>query len=625
MCGNEKENGTGGRSKRQREDIRATFPLHSREQQINSSSSQHEKSNNMPGQQVDPAATFSGGNNSSNSLNSGSQVGRTNSPGLGAFTTDGSFPSSEFKQENQVTVSCEGPSSGGQSSASLLNGAGQPGQSTAKFGTYLEQQLSDFERVFEGYKKAAEEKRTSDVLANVTSQGQEVSGKQRPNLVTSQEVEQNQRLQVTSLPIQLASQQAGPPRLQEFAHESSLSSTPSRTQSVPFIVGEGHGQTHTQYRSEHVHLMEERQEIVQKTSFQPSPYSTGAKFCTVSQLPSEQLQEYQVLNQTAMHNQNDPILYQRTLQTHSSQQSLYSFRQQQNMSPKLSHPPLEEQLRSSYPQFQNPQVVPSSQARASAPQVGPMSTQDMPRLSGPMYPSPTQQQQQQQHYQRQQSVPSLPRQSFTSTEPLQQQMQVFQTSDQHRFSHTQQGIPTSYHYQRRNSFPIYQRSNMQPLSSFVQGSQAAHSGQINPLASPLQIPGSKYGPTIPVSVSSRIQTGLHHGGRPNTELPSSSHAASSGFFKGQRLDPAASAQQASHAGRKVGNDAVYPYHNINPSIAARPTSAARYPSFSPLGSLIKTPSFTSLLEQSAVHPGNLETTYTGSIPNLDLLGEILGP
>ena len=51
---------------------------------------------------------------------------------------------------------------------------------------------------------------------------------------------------------------------------------------------------------------------------------------------------------------------------------------------------------------------------------------------------------------------------------------------------------------------------------------------------------------------------------------------------------------------------------------------AQFSGYSPLNALDKAPSFTSLLEQSAINQGNLETTYTGSIPNLDLLGEILG-
>ena len=48
---------------------------------------------------------------------------------------------------------------------------------------------------------------------------------------------------------------------------------------------------------------------------------------------------------------------------------------------------------------------------------------------------------------------------------------------------------------------------------------------------------------------------------------------------------------------------------------------AQFSAYLPLNALDKAQSLTSLLEQSAINKGNLETTYTGSIPNLDLLGD----
>jgi hypothetical protein len=92
-------------------------------------------------------------------------------------------------------------------------------------------------------------------------------------------------------------------------------------------------------------------------------------------------------------------------------------------------------------------------------------------------------------------------------------------------------------------------------------------------------------------------------------------------------------------GQNVSQDMKYSTRNeipkatrgqtFNDSLALNdPTSASssdsHYNPFSPLGPLEKAPSFASLLEQSSGSLNNLETTYTGSIPNLDLLGEIIG-
>ena len=610
MCANEKESsGTDCRSKRQRDDISAAFPLHSGEQQINSSSSQHENSGGIPGQPADSSMSFAGGGGTPSSyvhVDPGSVV-TTTSPGLGGFPADGSsLQSTDFKQENQVTsVSCDEQTSAGQSNSCSNEAGGQSGQSPSKYaGTYLAQELSDFERVFQGYKKAAEEKRTSDALTLNINQGQE-NGTAARKIATGPDAEQNQRMP-NSQAVHLTNRQ--PQRLQDFTHEPSLALTSPVTQGRTAMFGDG--QAHSQY-SEHQQAMDDHQDIARRPPFQTDLFSP---FGNTSQLLPENVQGYPVANQPMPRSQNDSHLFQRT--SHNSQQNMYSFSQQQGMSSKLSHPPLKGQHRASFPPFQNTQGLSPSMGRAGAASGGPMSAQDLPRLPGAMYTSS--QLQQKPIFQRQQSVPSGPRQPFLGVEPLQQDIQPFPTSDQHLLPNAP-GLQASYHYQRRNSYPLYQRNSM-PIRGFPQNSQ-----QMNSPTNGFQNSVPKFGPPVSMPSGPRLQpVNPYQGVRASADISHPSHAFSSAIYNSQsRQDIVTSLPQVTHAGRKPNPGSVYPYHG-NSSTSVRSAVDTGQSSLV-TGSLVKAPSFASLLEQSPVNQGNLGTTYTGSIPNLELLTEILGP
>lgn len=300
-------------------------------------------------------------------------------------------------------------------------------------------------------------------------------------------------------------------------------------------------------------------------------------------------------------------------------QPFYGF--QQDSLPKLTHMPSQVQQLFTH-KFQSQPVISSSSQVAGL--RGPVSSHDMTRYTIPR--SQTQ-------YQRQKSMPPLQNQPYSNSDSQYQQQVGSYQGDLSGFSDQ----TNTYHYQRRNSFPIYHRTNSQPQENFSRGMQhTLGSNQASLLRGVLQTPSQNVvddrdsylmNSNMSFSSSSSPQTvpllprrTPSSNGDLNTVAPGSQH--SSMMYRGSIQQ-----QQQSDSVLQQGSEfqtSSVPLREMTERYSSVTEGDAQYGGIPPLSSLDKAPSFTSLLEQSAINQGNLETTYTGSIPNLDLLGELLG-
>lgn len=300
-------------------------------------------------------------------------------------------------------------------------------------------------------------------------------------------------------------------------------------------------------------------------------------------------------------------------------QPFYGF--QQDGLPKLTHMPSQVQQLYSR-KFQSQPVISSSSQVAGL--RGPVSSHDVGRYTMPR--SQTQ-------FQRQKSMPPLQNQPYSNSDSQYQPQVGSYQGDLSGFSDQ----TNTYHYQRRNSFPIYHRTNSQPQENFSHGMQhTLGSSQASLLRGVLQTPSQNVvddresylmNSNMRFSSSSSVQTVPLLTRRPpssngdlNSAAPRSQH--SSMMYRGSIHQ-----QQQSDSVLQQGSEfqtSSVPLREMTERYSSVREGDAQYAGISPLSSLDKAPSFTSLLEQSAINQGNLETTYTGSIPNLDLLGELLG-
>ena len=380
------------------------------------------------------------------------------------------------------------------------------------------------------------------------------------------------------------------------------------------------------------------------------PYSTGKYPEGMSVIPNDQ--------QQMLHDPSHPrqfeLQYQRALSSQSQlqqqqqqqQQSFYGFPQDSLPSSKLTHMP--SQVQQLYSQrFPNQPGLPTSQGAGL---VRPTPSHDLARYNA----TPRSQTQ----YQRQSSMPPLQAHAFLNSDSqYQQQVGGFQ-GDQTGFSNPVD-LTSTYHYQRRNSFPIYHRVMGQPSETFSHGMHHnLGSSQASLLRGVLQnssqsIPGDRDSflvnsnmglPSSTTMQTVTMQTVPLLTGRPpsangdlNPGVPRSQH--SSIMYRGNVPHQQQSASVLQQGGkfqtsntRKIPPESSYsvltgtsvPLRDTSERHSSAASSDAHFSAYSPLNALDKAPSFTSLLEQSAINQGNLETTYTGSIPNLDLLGELLG-
>ena len=330
---------------------------------------------------------------------------------------------------------------------------------------------------------------------------------------------------------------------------------------------------------------------------------------------------------------------------HAAQYSIGSTGQQApSLLSKLSHLP--SQVQQLYSQkFSSQPVVPTTQGTRL---VTPLTSPDLARYSISRS---------QPQYQRQTSMPPLQSQAFLNSD-TQYQCQVagFQ-EDQPRFSSPVADPSTVYHYQRRNSFPIYHRNNTQTQGNLSHGMQQnLGSSQASLLRGVLQNPSQNMNPpdrdsflmnpNLNMSLQSTIQSSSVLTGRSpttngdlNPGIPRSQHSSvmyrnnapvksTSLLQQGGKFQGTSNARKGTLDGNmSVLTPTSVALGDMNERQSSLASCDAQFSAYSPLNALDKAPSFTSLLEQFAINQGNLETTYTESnqnYANLDLLGEILG-
>lgn len=547
-------------------------------------------------------------------------IGSESYASRGQGLSSSSFATPDFKQEKAVIGSCDEPTHSNNGSGAVVNGlpAGEE---------YIRQELIHFENVIKRFNEDSTPATPQPIYhQTVTDRASMSSVDDNRNQVpeTQQGSHHPQSLQ-----------------LKEIARKSQLAHA---QQVMPYM--DSQDRSNPQYQRQHTTQYTLGPAGQESPSIQ-HPYSTGKYPEGMSVISNDQ---QQMLQDQSHHRQFESLQYQRVLssqsqliqqqqqqqQRHHQQQQqqpppFYGFPQDSLPSSKLTHMP--SQIQQLYSQrFPSQPVLPTSQGTGL---VRPMPSHDLAR-----YPMPRSQAQ----YQRQSSMPPLQGQAFQNSDsPYQQQVGGFQ-GDLPGFSNAVD-LTSTYHYQRRNSFPIYYRSNSQPLENFPRGMHHnLGSSQASLLRGVLQNPSQNTqgdrdtfltNPNMILPSSTTMQTAPLLTGRPpstngdlNTGVTRSQN--SSIIYRGNVPHQQQSISvlqhgdefQTSNNTRKVTPESSYSVSSGTSVPAA--SSDTHFSAHSPLSALDKAPSFTSLLEQSAINQGNLETTYTGSIPNLDLLGELLG-
>lgn len=555
----------------------------------------------------------------------GSEIYANGGQGL----TSTSFAPPDFKQEKSVIVSCEEPTHSNNGPGTLTNGLNQVPGSCSKFNLpagqeYIQQELEYFDHVIQA--------RFNEDSAPAPPQTVQHQGNAS---IAACDDDRGGQVPET----QLGGHHPKSHQLKEFARKSQLAQA---QQVVPYIDNQDHAnhqfprQPTTQYA------------LGQQSPGLQHPYSTGKYPGAMPMISTDQQQMLQEPNHpvasiaSGFPRQFESLQYQRGPASQSQQQqqqTFYGFSQNSLPSSKLSHLP--SQVQQLYSQrFQSQPVMPTSQGAGL---VRPLASHDLARYSMPRS---------QAQYQRQSSMPPLQGQTFLNSDSqYQQQVPGFQ-GDQSGFSNPVADLTTAYHYQRRNSFPIY-RNNNQPPGTLSHGMrQNLGSSQASLLRGVLQNPSQSIpperdsflgNPNLGMPSSTPMQTSPLLTGRPpsanadlNPGVPRSQHSSvayrsNASQQSGSVLQQGGKFQASSNV-RKVPPESSFsvltptsaPLRDINERQSSTAGTDAQFSAYSPLNALDKAPSFTSLLEQSAINQGNLETTYTGSIPNLDLLGEILG-
>lgn len=537
------------------------------------------------------------------------------------------FVPPDFKQEKNVIVSCNESSHSSKAPGTLVNGLNQvSGLCTGE--EYIQQQLRYFDHV---------------IQARFNEDGASTQTIQHPANAAIQACDDDRAcVPETSL----ISHHPKSHQLKEFARKSQLAQ-----QVVPYIDNQDQSNHQFSHRCATPYALGSAGHPSSglQHSYSTSKYHGGG----IPMISNDQQQMLQESNHPissvaggfprqfeSSHHQRGQTSqpHQQQHQHHHQQQSFYRFSQSSLPSSKLSHMPSQSQQLYSQ-RFRSQQVLPTSQGKG----LRPTSSHNLTRYSMPRS---------QAMYQRQTSMPPLQGQVFLNSDSqYQQQVAGFQ-GDQ-TCSNSTAELAATYHYQRRNSFPMYHNNSQQPENLSFRMQQSVGSSQAGLLRGVLQNPSQSIlsnrdyvvNPTMRMSSPTTLQTGPLLTGRPpsanadlNPAVPKSQHSSimyrSTASQQSAPLLQQGGKFQATHNARKVSDENSYQVLNptsvVHKDISERQTSVSSGPSdaqfnaYSPLNALDKAPSFTSLLEQSAINPGNLETTYTGSIPNLDLLGEILG-
>lgn len=541
-----------------------------------------------------------------NSISIGSE---TYASGGGQRLSSSSFTSLDFKQEKAAIDSCDEPTNSDSGPGNVVNGE-----------EYIRQELIHFENVI---KRLSEDSAPAPSQAIHQTVGERGSlpgideSKNHPQSLQLKEIaRKSQQLAQTQQVMSFMDSQERPkPQLQQHAAQYAIGPTGQQS------PGLRHPYTAGKYSEGMSVISNDQRQLLQdqncRRQFESRQYQRALS--SQSQLQHQQQQQQQP-------------------------QSFYGFPHDSLPSSKLTHMPSQVQQLYSQKFPNQPVLTPTSQAAGLT---RPVPSHDLGRYT--MLRSQTQ-------YQRQTSMPPLQNQAYLNSDSQYQQPVGSFQGDLSGFS----DLTNTYHYQRRNSFPIYHRTNSQPQENLSCGMQHnLGSSQASLLRGVLQTPSQNIGdrdsylmnPNMGFSSSTSMQTVPLSTGRPrssngdlNTGVPRSQHSLI--MYRGsapqQQQSDSALQQggefQMSNSTRKVLPESGYsvvtgtsvPLREMNErySSATGNSSATgsdtQFAAFSPLGSLDKAPSFTSLLEQSAINQGNLETTYTGSIPNLDLLGELLG-
>lgn len=533
-----------------------------------------------------------------------------------------SFLPTDFKQENTVIVSCEETTLPNKTPGTVANGLNQ-GSSLCTGQEFIQQQLRYIDHVIQA--RFHEDGAPTQTIQHQAKATVQACDDDRPHVPETQ----------------LLSRHPKSHQLKEFARKSQLAQ-----QVVPYRDCQDHGN----HQFSHQHATQYSLASAGQSS--PGvPYPAGKYPSAMPKILNEQQQQM-------LQEPNHPIAsmasgfphhfesphHQGGLapqpQQQQQQKPYYGFSQNNLPSSKLSHMPARSQELYSQ-RYQNQSVLPTSQGAAL---VRPAGSHNITRYSVPRS---------QPIYQRQTSMPPLQGQTFLNSDSqYQQQVPTFQ-GDQSGYSNSATELAATYHYQRRNSFPMYRNSGQQSENLSFRMQQNVGSNQASLLRGVLQnssqsIPSDRdyvVNPTMGMPSPTTLQTGPLLTGRPsstnadlNSAVPKKQQSSivygSAAPQQCASLLPQGGKFHATSDSRKISNESSYkvlnPNSNIHRDVDERQTTAssgpndAQFNAYSPLNTLDKAPSFTSLLEQSAINPGNLETTYTGSIPNLELLGEILG-
>ena len=548
-----------------------------------------------------------------------------------------SFAPPDFKQEKPVIVSCEEPTHPNSGPGTFANGLNQVRGPCSKYPAgheYIQQELDYFDHVIQARfngDSAPAPPQTIQHQGNASIPGCDDDIGQVPDT-------------------QLGAHHPKSHQLKEIARLKSQRA--QAQQVVPYIDSQDHA--NHQFPRHHSNQYALGSAGQQSPGLQ-HPYSTGKYPGSMPLISNDQQQMLQEPNHPAASiaggfpQQFESLQYQRgpasqSQQQQQQQQSFYGFSQNSLPSSKLSHMP--SQVQQLYSQrFPSQPVLPTSQGAGL---VRPVASTDLARYS--MSRSQGQ-------YQRQNSMPPLQSQTFLNSD-TQYQHQVSQVTgfqgDQPGFSNPVNDLNAAYHYQRRNSFPIYHPSNNQSQGNLSHGMQQnLGSSQASLLRGVLQNTSQNMNPAdrdsflmnpnLGMPSSATIQSGALLTGRPpsanadlNPRVPRSQHSSvmyrnnapqqpASGLQQGGKFHASSNARKGPPEGSySVLTSTSGALRDVNERQSSVAGSDAQFSAYSPLNALDKAPSFSSLLEQSAINQGNLETTYTGSIPNLDLLGEILG-
>lgn len=621
---------------------------------------------------------FVGDNSRSSPLLSSS--GAETYPKANRVASPNSLPPTEFKQESHsVAVSCDGGRTVRTASRdSLSNGLGlASGRSSTEnksadpgVGQDLQTQLKDFERVLMSYTNSDMFKNAGmpSMNSEISPQHHQISRPTQPQMDARETI--NVQQQNSSVPNQATGQKnpyptppsQGPPGALHLQHLARQAQS-QRAQAVSGYMDGQEQDASQQFRSQQMQFMNSirfavsgsQPQMPNQNTNQPAQLSASGRFRGSLATGADQFgnmysskdQNHNVIMSTGFaSNTTQSLQYQRMMQSQAQQQALYSrLNQQQSMSQRLSHPSIQEHQQSSYQQY--PTQVSMSQ---TVPQVNNMSMQNLPPYTNSGYQN---MQSSQTPFQRQLSMP-LPGQAYT--DQYAQQMNQYSVGDQQVPSQPQPQqtdmSSTAYHYNRRNSFPLYHHSMNQPVASYGPPG-TPYPGQVNQMRN--SIPPGQNPANAMVDGRANSAAGYNYNNRttgfptqsglqglmqmPQRNRPSMTHSGAMPPSRPDQQNMAYSANIRDSNTQNISQEMKYPTRNEVPKVTraqsfsdplalgdptSNTNSDTNYNPFSPLGTLEKAPSFASLLEQSSGSLNNLETTYTGSIPNLDLLGEIIG-